>query len=407
MHSPTSIAAERVSEPTRRRADYGEVSAAIPLSRRNLPGLDGVRGLAILAVMLTHISLQTIALNPMLRGLFALGWSGVDLFFVLSGFLITGILLDTRQCANYFRSFYARRVLRIFPLYFGFLTVALLVFPYVVSPEFMPAPSHRWMYVCYVANWLPHAQWHVLTHFWSLCVEEQFYFIWPLVVLLFGPRRLLPLIAGLELTMVCGRSWWLLTHSHVATQYTATVARVDGLLLGAACAVLVRQVELPGWSIRALPGVALLFLAAFVIGYHRLARHDRHLFTQSIGFALLAISFAAFVLYSALADEALGRRRSWLHWRPLVLLGKYSYGIYVFHYPVFYFAERLCRQLPYSIHHTVWFSCLLIGFESATAFAVAALSYNFYEKRFLALKDRFAPIYHEAPAATVSAAALA
>lgn len=280
MHSPTSIAAERVSEPTRRRADYGEVSAAIPLSRRNLPGLDGVRGLAILAVMLTHISLQTIALNPMLRGLFALGWSGVDLFFVLSGFLITGILLDTRQCANYFRSFYARRVLRIFPLYFGFLTVALLVFPYVVSPEFMPAPSHRWMYVCYVANWLPHAQWHVLTHFWSLCVEEQFYFIWPLVVLLFGPRRLLPLIAGLELTMVCGRSWWLLTHSHVATQYTATVARVDGLLLGAACAVLVRQVELPGWSIRALPGVALLFLAAFVIGYHRLARHDRHLFTH-------------------------------------------------------------------------------------------------------------------------------
>jgi len=224
MHSPTSIAAERVSEPTRRRADYGEVSAAIPLSRRNLPGLDGVRGLAILAVMLTHISLQTIALNPMLRGLFALGWSGVDLFFVLSGFLITGILLDTHQCANYFRSFYARRVLRIFPLYFGFLTVALLVFPYVVSPEFMPAPSHRWMYVCYVANWLPHAQWHVLTHFWSLCVEEQFYFIWPLVVLLFGPRRLLPLIAGLELTMVCGRSWWLLTHSHVATQYTATVA---------------------------------------------------------------------------------------------------------------------------------------------------------------------------------------
>jgi len=171
--------------------------------------------------------------------------------------------------------------------------------------------------------------------------------------------------------------------------------------------VLVRQVELPGWSIRALPGVALLFLAAFVIGYHRLAHHDRHLFTQSIGFALLAISFAALVLYSALADEALGRRRSWLHWRPLVLLGKYSYGIYVFHYPVFYFAERLCRQLPYSIHHTVWFSCLLIGFESATAFAVAALSYNFYEKRFLALKDRFAPIYHEAPAATVSAAALA
>src|SRR5208282_2425862 len=163
--------------------------ASMALSQRKLVALDGVRGLAIVAVMLTHISIQQVPLHPLLRGTLALGWSGVDLFFVLSGFLITGILLDTRQCPNYFRSFYARRVLRIFPLYYGFLTFALLVFPYIVSPDFMPAPSHRWLYVCYVANWLPHAQWHVLSHFWSLCVEEQFYFIWPLLILLVSPRR--------------------------------------------------------------------------------------------------------------------------------------------------------------------------------------------------------------------------
>ena len=116
-------------------------NAHIPLSQRKLVALDGVRGLAIVAVMLTHIAMQTVALNPTLRAIFALGWSGVDLFFVLSGFLITGILLDTRECSNYFRSFYPRRVMRIFPLYNGFLIVALLVFPYIVSPDVMPDRS--------------------------------------------------------------------------------------------------------------------------------------------------------------------------------------------------------------------------------------------------------------------------
>ena len=369
--------------------------AAVALSQRKLVALDGVRGLAIVAVMLTHISLQQVALSPMLRGSFALGWSGVDLFFVLSGFLITGILLDTRQCANYFRSFYARRVLRIFPLYYGFLTFALLVFPYVVSPDYMPAPSHRWLYVCYVANWLPHAQWHVLSHFWSLCVEEQFYFIWPLLVLLVGPRRLLPFILTLEVTLICGRSWWLWSHSQVATVYGSTVFRVDGLLLGAACAVLVRQFRLQQRAVGALPWIALLFLATFVGGYHRLSHSGRHLFTNSIGFALLAISFAAFVLYAALAEGEPGWRQSWLHWKPLVLFGKYSYGIYVFHYPIFYFAERFSHRLPYAIHQSAWFAYVLIALESATTFAVAALSYNFFEKRFLALKDRFAPVYRQ------------
>ncbi len=369
--------------------------AAVALSQRKLVALDGVRGLAIVAVMLTHISLQQVALSPMLRGTFALGWSGVDLFFVLSGFLITGILLDTRQCANYFRSFYARRVLRIFPLYYGFLTFALLVFPYVVSPDYMPAPSHRWLYVCYVANWLPHAQWHVLSHFWSLCVEEQFYFIWPLLVLLVSPRRLLSFILTLEVTLICGRSWWLWSHSQVATVYGSTVFRVDGLLLGAACAVLVRQFRLQQRAVGALPWIALLFLATFVGGYHRLSHSGRHLFTNSIGFALLAISFAAFVLYAALAEGEPGWRQSWLHWKPLVLFGKYSYGIYVFHYPIFYFAERFSHRLPYAIHQSVWFAWILIALESATTFAVAALSYNFFEKRFLALKDRFAPVYRQ------------
>jgi peptidoglycan/LPS O-acetylase OafA/YrhL len=367
----------------------------VPLSNRKLVALDGVRGLAIVAVMLTHIAIQQVSLSPLLRGTFALGWAGVDLFFVLSGFLITGILLDTRQSTNYFRSFYARRVLRIFPLYYGFLAVALLIFPFIVNPDFMPAPPHRWLYVCYLANWQPHAQWHVLGHFWSLCVEEQFYFLWPLVVLLVSPRRLLPLIVVLELLLVGGRSWWLWTHSQVPTEYLTTVTRIDGLLLGAASALLVRQFRMPRSGIRVLPWIAVLFLAAFVGGYHMLGHNARHTFTQSIGFALLAISFAAFVLYAALSEGEPGWRKTWLHWKPLVIFGKYSYGIYVFHYPIFYFADELARRLPYAIYHSIWFGYLLIGLESATSFIVASLSYNFFEKRFLAMKGRFEPIHRQ------------
>jgi peptidoglycan/LPS O-acetylase OafA/YrhL len=104
----------------------------IPLSRRNLVSLDGLRGLAIIAVMCTHSVSRS--LLPAIRYVFDLGWSGVDLFFVLSGFLITGILLDTREATNCYKSFYCRRVLRIFPLYYSFLLVAFLVFPFHCCP---------------------------------------------------------------------------------------------------------------------------------------------------------------------------------------------------------------------------------------------------------------------------------
>jgi peptidoglycan/LPS O-acetylase OafA/YrhL len=377
--------------------------ALVPFSQRKLVVLDGVRGLAIIAVMLTHIALQHVTLSPVLRGTFALGWAGVDLFFVLSGFLITGILLDTRECRNYFRSFYARRILRIFPLYYGVLSIVLLVFPWFVNPDYMPDPSHRWMYVCYLANWQRHAQWHVLTHFWSLCVEEQFYFVWPLVVLLAGPRRLLPLVIALEVAVLSGRSWWVYHHGASPVVQYATITRMDGLLLGAACAVIVRHFHITRRTIGILPWVAMLFLTAFVARYHMVAYTARLAFTESIGYALLAISFAAFVMYCVLTEGQAGWPQRWLCWKPLLLMGKYSYGIYVFHFPIFYLAERFCRRLPHSIHEAIWFACLLIGFESAASFLVASLSYNYFEKRFLALKDRFAPMYTEAPIASTPA----
>jgi len=153
-----------------------------------IPALDGIRGLAILMVMLFHYGGNLERTNPIGRlvgGLFSFGWSGVDLFFVLSGFLITGILLDSRNAENYFSSFYARRVLRIFPAYYVSLALLLLILPMLDPPLRLSLPSDQWMYVFYAQNWVGIFDYPgrgLLTPYWSLAVEEQFYLVWPLVV---------------------------------------------------------------------------------------------------------------------------------------------------------------------------------------------------------------------------------
>ena len=144
--------------------------------------LDGVRGIAILLVLLHHFEPPAGLPTAIVAGAY-LGWSGVDLIFVLSGFLITGILLDTRDSPNYFTTFYARRALRILPLYF---LTTLIYF------RLEPNPLERWFW-SHLSNWKSAFGQDVpaLSHFWSLAVEEQFYLVWPLVVIL-SPKRAMP-----------------------------------------------------------------------------------------------------------------------------------------------------------------------------------------------------------------------
>ena len=160
--------------------------------------LDGVRGLALLIVVVHNTAWISGTSNHFTFKLYtsaaAAGWAGVQLFFVLSGFLITGILLDTQHAPNYFRRFYVRRTLRIFPLYFLMLAVAV----FVVAPLQRDSSwaqsvhSYQWTYWLYVSNWTEPFGYsvHGLSHLWSLAVEEQFYLIWPLVVWWLSSRRL-------------------------------------------------------------------------------------------------------------------------------------------------------------------------------------------------------------------------
>jgi peptidoglycan/LPS O-acetylase OafA/YrhL len=368
----------------------------LPLARRNLVALDGVRGLAIIAVMCCHS--VSASLHPVTRHVFSLGWSGVDLFFVLSGFLITGILLDTREAANYYKSFYSRRFLRIFPLYYSFLLIALIVFPHIVRPDWMPLRADWWLYACYLMNLqiLWHEPWHanILGHFWSLCVEEQFYFVWPVIVLAMRPLSLLRFVVATELAMLCGRSWWVWSHGSSVVLSTLTVTRMDGLLLGAACAVVVREFHLPRRVARVLPWIAAFLLATFVAGYQAVGPRLRESFVESVGLLLLVTAFSAILLAAVLTDSQRVWVQSWLRWKPLTRFGKYSYGIYIFHVPIFYSADRLLERLSVIPQESYWFGYSFLLVKVAISFCVASFSYNFFEKRFLLLKARFEPQYN-------------
>jgi peptidoglycan/LPS O-acetylase OafA/YrhL len=367
------------------------------LSARKVVSLDGMRGLAILAVMLHHSVGRLPSSNfpqQVVAWLSYLGWSGVDLFFVLSGFLITGILLDSRQAVNYFSSFYARRALRIFPLYYMFLAGAFLLFPWVIPGDWLPVRGDRWLYFFYLTNWetLWHGPWRhsVMAHLWSLAVEEQFYFSWPLFVWVLRPGMLLSgLVAG-EVAVICGRALWVMGHGPSQAVVMATVTRMDGLLLGAVCAILVRRYVFPRRVLGAFRVASAAGIWIFLLGMLFSGNSER--FTEVVGFPLLAASFALLVLHAVLTDGQPCAIQNVLCRQPLTNVGKYAYGLYVFHVPLFYFADRFIAGLPVSLRHAPGFGYVMTATLILTSYHLAKFSYNRFEKQFLSWKDRYATI---------------
>ncbi len=213
-------------------------------SRGWMPPLDGLRGLAILMVMLFHYGT---ALNshsfPQHVVMFGceLGWTGVDLFFVLSGFLITGILLDSRDADNYFSSFYCRRVLRIFPAYYLSLLIVFFLYP-VFMPGYEhagPPPQERIWYFAYAQNWIgllvDGGRQRMIGHYWSLGIEEQFYLIWPWIVYKSTTKRIGQIAIGASVVALALRFTLLALHVSPEIIYRNTFTRMDALLIGAAC----------------------------------------------------------------------------------------------------------------------------------------------------------------------------
>lgn len=388
-------------------------STAPSLSRRHLPALDGVRGLAILLVLLHHFTPAATGGTATTRGLLTVlhtGWIGVDLFFVLSGFLITGILLDTRGQPGYYRNFFARRLLRIAPLYYGTLAVLFGLVPLLAwsappadwidrlfgkTTAELRSLHHQqhwlWLYLTNLRIALDQHRWGVVNHFWSLAVEEHFYLFWPIVVHLLGARRLRWVCLGLiAFAPTLRATCWLLGLDPVVS-YVLTPCRLDSLAFGALSAILLRDrtlgANLPRITRQLSVGVVVLLLA-LAGGYGRFDRDDP--LVTILGFSLLGALFAAFTLSAATAPTASLRCRLLsLPW--LIALGRYSYGIYVLHH---FLIAPIKQLLPWSLLTRLTGSYLAAIVLHALAailvsHAVAWVVYHLFEVRFLRLKRYF------------------
>ena len=348
------------------------------LQRKNLfwwPALDGLRGIAILSVMLNHYGPFVFTGGAAWQQGMALAtkraYLGVDLFFVLSGFLITGILLDSRGSPNYLKRFYWRRSLRIFPLYFFYLLVIFFIFRPMFSHYFLGV-NPAW-YFSYLANWTMASQQAnpFLAHLWSLSVEEQFYLIWPFAVLAI-PTRLFGWFCGA--TIFGSLAFRAVSHGHLSDVqlYIMTPSRVDTLALGALMALALRSTRMTAWMNKAKWPLAAAGLSLWVLTLNTTQE-------QVAGYSGIALFFAAIVFWGAVANPG------FLQWAPLRTLGKYSYGIYMFHVLPRNVILLLAKQnLPGSLYKVAFPLATFV-----TTLCIAWVSWRFIESPFLRYKDRY------------------
>jgi len=372
-----------------------------PASR--LPALDGIRGLAILLVLAHNTTLDLVAPTALDRRamlLLDVGWIGVQLFFVLSGFLITRILLETPDSPAYYRDFYMRRVLRIFPLYYAALLFFFVLLPalHAVPHDFHATSGDGWAMAFYVYNWtMPFSDGAPLPHLWSLAVEEQFYLLWPFVVHGRSPRNVWRLCLWIAAASLAARVGLRAAGVSGEIVYPLSVSRMDAIALGAAAAALTQMPT--AWarvvSDRRWLGVAaaLLFVAGVVATHSVYARTE--LLGQTIGYSILALVFTLLVLATAAgpqtrSEAGIGPQR-WMLSAPLCALGRYSYGIYIIHQPIHAFVARPWMQAHgWSPAPALWVSFAYLIALTLGCTLLAMLLYHGVEKHFLALKRHFA-----------------
>jgi peptidoglycan/LPS O-acetylase OafA/YrhL len=341
--------------------------------------------------------------NGVLGALFSftanLGWLGVQLFFVLSGFLITGILLDGKGQPHQLPHFYMRRMLRIFPLYFFVLLVGFVLLPLLgLLPQWLESDrAHQVWYWTFLINWAAPivGGGSTFSHFWSLAVEEQFYLLWPLLVITAGNRTMLWLCAVFIGSAILIRAALIRYNLDfaVGAAYQFTVARWDALAVGALLALVLRQRQWCERLIRLAPFAAallLIYLMAYVAIEHNFAPVDRDAALNQTVAALLFGLLIFVAVYPAAAGRSLAQRGVSSAW--LRSVGKYSYAIYVFHLPMMHVWGVTLKKISAATFATMPLLEILVNIFGvfALSLALSLLSWHLLEQPFLRLKKRFA-----------------
>ena len=365
--------------------------------RKRIPALDGLRGVAILMVFFRHYAggMSQTASSTGLRligHILNFGWSGVDLFFVLSGFLITGILFDTAGRPAYYKNFYVRRVLRIFPPYY-LLAIAYLILTPTLAAHWRWGHLTFLMYLGYPAALIWPSLSAVspsvhITHLWSICAEEQFYVTWPWAV-----RRLRNAAAVLRACLVLGGVALALRVAICATKWVDVTwthdflgCRMDSLAVGAAIAILMRGAGRE----RIMRSAKWVFAitAPLVVALCVISKTTDHgaIPIATFGFTMIAVMYGAVLLLALQQDNFFARVLS----TPVLrMFGRYSYAMYLFDFPLTVFLSPKREYFIAWTHSFAIGSLAFLLFALLFNLAAAAASFHFVEAPIQRLKPKF------------------
>lgn len=366
---------------------------------KNIPFLDGLRGFAVSFVLLYHFFPKTLSIThhsvlyTFWDTFWLMGWSGVDLFFVLSGFLITGILYKTKHKEHYFRNFYIRRFLRIFPAYYLLIVFSLIFFSqHEVSVWY-------WLYFSNFDIELGIPFHPILCVAWSLAIEEQYYIVYPSLVYFLNDKKWITLLVSLIAISVLTR---FITHYfglfEPRQMYHNTFAHFDGIALGGLIRLLLfnfdKYEKIITWYLKLLP---VLMILAALLSYH-CGLGILNAFTETkklghvsftapmylFGYFLNSLVFGGIILWCTFKDGlVLG-----IFSNPVLRnIGKYSYGMYLFQYPARFALEKISSVLHYEQGN---FNPIIYGILTfITCYTIARVSWLLFEGPINGLKDKF------------------
>jgi len=371
-------------------------------TRRHIPELDGLRGFAVLIVIIFHTmhvpKITTNFLDVSMHSLFMMGWCGVDIFFALSGFLITSILLNTKANEGYFTSFYYKRILRIFPLYYLYLAFIFIFFFPLMENRVVGQDKFKlelaeqaqpwfWLYFSNIKQFFLGRNFGAgVGHLWSLAIEEQFYLVWPCLVYFCSIKNLKTLSLSLIVFSILLRIAFFYNNVSPQSIYTFTLTRFDALLYGGYVAILIKD----GYVFNQKKAHSLLlFLLALCVPLFIFfgPRYESTPIMFTIGYSIVGLTAGTLIVILQSGEASIVSKifnRKWL-----MFFGKYSYALYLFHVLIRQAIYRVFSQPKLFFGLQIFWDLFVIAIVIAISTVAALISWHCYEKWFLKLKHRF------------------